>query len=109
MGVIKNMLEDIEVENYIDSQSGIGDDSEQPLYDKYDEEMQEIYESERKADEYYQSLLEEERNSTAHEFPGYNPNNVPKFTNVPTLGGCLSYLAFQGLIILVIYLIFKNI
>ena len=108
MGVIKNMLEDIEVENYIDSQSGIYDDSEQPLYDKHDEEMQEIYESERKADEYYQSLLEEERNSTAHEFPGYNPNNVPKFTNVPTLGGCLSYLLFSGIGLLIMWLIAEN-
>ena len=105
MGVIKNMLEDIEIENYIDSQSDVYDDLEEPIYD---EEYVKTLEAERKADEYYQNLLEEERNSTAHEFPGYNPNNVPKFTNVPTLGGCLSYLLFSGIGLLIIWLIAEN-
>lgn len=105
MGVVKNDMLNNEVDDWINSH----DSEDMSFYESEDDdEYEEMAKAERKADEYYRSLLEEERNSTAHEFPGYDPNNVPKFTSNPTLGGCLSYLAFQGVILLVIYLIIKN-
>lgn len=103
MGVIKNMLEDIEMENYIDSESDAYDDLE---ITPYDEEYEKMMEAERKSDELYQALYE--KDNIAREFPNYNPENVPKFGNQPTLGGCLLYILFQLGIVLVIYLIVSN-
>ena len=94
MGVMKNMLEDIEMENYLDAQNGDYEDS--PVVDDFDEKFSRYYDR------------NEDRDIEVEEFPGYDPNKVPKFTNVPTLGGCLSYLLFSGAILLIFYLIFGN-